>query len=76
MRTNRAPVKGEVIQAARIRKGMTLEEVQQECARRGVPVWNLSRMENGGLRWPHPKVIAVLADVLDLTSDEMLEAAL
>jgi hypothetical protein len=75
MRTKRPPVNGEVIQAARIRKGMTLEEVQQECAKRGTPVWNLSRMENGGLKWPHPKVIAVLTDVLDLEPGQMLAVA-
>ena len=75
MRTNRAPVNGELIRAARIRKGMTLEEVQQECARRGVPVWNLSRMENGDLKWPHPRVIAIVADVLELDPDKMLGKA-
>jgi hypothetical protein len=75
MRTKRPPLNGEVIQAARIRKGMTLEDVQQECARRGTPVWNLSRMENGGLRWPHPKVIAAVADVLDLEPGALLAAA-
>lgn len=75
MRTSRPPVNGKVIQAARIRKGMTLEDVQRECAERGTPVWNLSRMENGTLRWPHPKVIAVVAEVLDLDPDEMQAAA-
>lgn len=75
MRPNRPPVNGQVIQAARIRKGMTLEDVQRECAKRGTPVWNLSRMENGGLRWPHPKVITVVAEVLGLDPDDMQKAA-
>jgi transcriptional regulator with XRE-family HTH domain len=75
MRTNRPPVNGEVIRAARIAKGMTLEDVQRECAGQGVPVWNLSRMENGRLRWPHPKVIAAVADVLGLNPEEMTRAA-
>lgn len=66
MRTSRPPINGEVILNARLSKGMTQEEVQQECARRGRPVFNLSRMENGETKWPHPRVLLVLADVLDL----------
>jgi transcriptional regulator with XRE-family HTH domain len=65
MRTKRPPIRGEVIRDARLSKGMTQEEVQQECAKRGTPVYNLSRMENGDLRWPSPRALLVLADVLD-----------
>jgi transcriptional regulator with XRE-family HTH domain len=64
MRTKRPPIRGEVIRDARLSKGMTQEEVQQECAKRGTPVSNLSRMENGDLRWPSPRALLVLADVL------------
>ena len=66
MRTSRPPINGEVIRDARLNKGMTQEEVQQECKRRGHPVFNLSRMENGDLKWPHPRALLVLADVLAL----------
>lgn len=65
MRTKRPPIRGEVIRDARLSKGMTQEEVQQECAKRGTPVYNLSRMENGDLRWPSPRALLVLADVLE-----------
>ena len=58
------PIRGDVIRCARLSKGMTQEEVQQECARRGSPVYNLSRMENGGTRWPRPRSLLVLAEVL------------
>lgn len=60
----RPPINGEVIREARLRKGMTQEEVQQECAKRGHPVYNLSRMENGDLRWPHPRALLVLSEAL------------
>jgi transcriptional regulator with XRE-family HTH domain len=63
---NRPPIKGEVILNARLTKGLTQEEVQQECARRGFPVFNLSRMENGDLKYPRPRALVVLAEVLDL----------
>lgn len=66
MKPFRPPINGEVLVAARLRKGMTQEEVQDECAKRGRPVNNLSRMENGGIRWPSPASLPVLAEVLDL----------
>ena len=71
MRTNRPPINGKAIQAARMRKGMTQEEVQQACTDRGIPVWNLSRLENGKTKWPAPSAIAVLAEVLDLEVDNL-----
>ena len=61
--------------AARIAKGMTQEDVQRECAARDVPVWNLSRMESGELRWPHPRIALIITEVLDLTFEELFEAA-
>jgi transcriptional regulator with XRE-family HTH domain len=66
MAWKRPPIRGEVIRDARLSKGMTQEEVQQECARRGTPVYNLSRMENGDTRWPHPRTLLALAEVLAL----------
>ena len=65
MRTKRPPIRGEVIRDARLSKGMTQEQVQQECAKRGTPVYNLSRMENGDLRWPNPRVLLALAEVFE-----------
>lgn len=65
MRTKRPPIRGEVIRDARLSKGMTQEQVQQECAKRGIPVFNLSRMENGDLKWPSPRAVLALADVLE-----------
>lgn len=65
MRTKRPPIRGEVIRDARLSKGMTQEQVQQECAKRGMPVFNLSRMENGDLKWPSPRAVLALADVLE-----------
>ena len=63
----RPPLNGEVIREARLRKGMTQEEVQDECWRRGGRrVYNISRMENGEIRWPTPRILPVLAGVLDL----------
>jgi transcriptional regulator with XRE-family HTH domain len=65
MRAKRPPIRGEVIRDARLSKGMTQEQVQQECARRGTPVFNLSRMENGETKWPRPAALLILADVLE-----------
>jgi transcriptional regulator with XRE-family HTH domain len=62
---NRPPIRGEVIRDARLSKGMTQEEVQQECARRGTKVYNLSRMESGDLKYPRPRALLVLAQVLE-----------
>jgi hypothetical protein len=58
-----------------MRKGMTQEQVQRECAERGVTLWNLSRIESGQLKWPHPRVIAVVAEVLELEPDQIFRAA-
>jgi transcriptional regulator with XRE-family HTH domain len=72
MRRSRPPINGEVIRDARLAKGLTQEEVQQECARRGTPVTNLSRMESGDLKWPHPRVLLVLAEVFGLKVRDFL----
>lgn len=72
MRTNRPPINGEAIQAARMRKGMTQEDVQRECVARGGFGGNVSRMESGETKWPHPRTIAALADVLGLEIEDLL----
>jgi hypothetical protein len=73
MRTRRPPLNPEKILAARMRKGLTQEDVQRECAARGVNVWNVSRMESGDLKWPHPRVVATIAEVLGIEVGELLE---
>jgi transcriptional regulator with XRE-family HTH domain len=74
MRTSRPPVNGEVIRDARLSKGMTQQEVQQACRDRGHRVFNLSRMENGELKWPHPHALLILAEVLDCKVSDFLAA--
>jgi len=71
MRPSRPPINGDVLLAARLRKGLSQEEVQRQCAERGKPVHNLSRMESGAIKWPHASALPVLAEVLDLAVDEM-----
>jgi transcriptional regulator with XRE-family HTH domain len=71
MRPSRPPINGDVILAARLRKGLSQDEVQRQCAQRGKPVNNLSRMENGQIRWPSPSTLPVLAEVLGLEFDQL-----
>jgi transcriptional regulator with XRE-family HTH domain len=66
MRRKRPPIRGDVIRDARLSKGLTQEQVQEECARRGTKVNNLSRMESGDLKWPNPRTLLALAEVLEL----------
>jgi transcriptional regulator with XRE-family HTH domain len=73
---NRPPINPDVLLQARLAKGWTQEEVQEECARQGRPVYNLSRMESGELKWPTPRTLLALATALDLkVSDLFAEAA-
>ena len=71
----RPPLNGEVIREARLRKGLTQEEVQDECARRGRRVYNISRMENGEIKWPTPRILPVLAGVLGLEVPDLFSGA-
>lgn len=68
----RPPIDGDAILAARLCKGMTQEQVQDECARLGTRVWNLSRLEDGSVQRPDPRVFPVLAAVLGLEVHELL----
>jgi hypothetical protein len=70
----RPPVNPEVIREARLRKGMTQEQVQDECHRLGRRVYNLSRMESGELKWPSPQALPVLAEALGLKVDDLFTA--
>jgi hypothetical protein len=71
----RSAINKDAVLQARLRLGLTQEEVQQECARRGQPVWNLSRMENGDLKWPTARTIRILAEVLELDVSDFFRAA-
>jgi transcriptional regulator with XRE-family HTH domain len=73
MRTNRPPINGQVLLKARMRKGLTQEAVQAECARRGQPVYNLSRWENGRTRWPSPPALKLVTDVLGLELEAVFQ---
>jgi transcriptional regulator with XRE-family HTH domain len=60
------------IRNARLALGLTQEQVQERCAELNVPVYNISRMESGGLEHPAPRVLPVLAQVLGLEISELL----
>ena len=55
---------------------MTQAEVCQACAERGwnIADTNLSRIENGRLKWPALRGIPVLAEVLGVEVDDLFEA--
>lgn len=75
MPRKRPPIAPEVLRTARLRKGMTQEDVQRECIARGAPGGNVSRMELGVTKWPHPRTIAAITEVLGLTLEELCPAA-
>lgn len=52
---------------------MLQTDVIEECAKRGVAIdqGNLSKIERGVIKWPAPKVVAALADVLSLETSEI-----
>jgi transcriptional regulator with XRE-family HTH domain len=51
----------------RLRRGLTLRQLAQQCADKGVPVdfGQLSRIERGKYA-PNPRLRAVLAEILEL----------
>jgi transcriptional regulator with XRE-family HTH domain len=55
------------IRSSRLAQGMTLRDLAAECTDKGAPVHftQLGRIERG-LNTPRPKLLAVLAKVLDL----------
>ena len=63
-------------QRARLKRGMTLQQVADACAARGVPVseGQVSRIERGHAT-PRPALRAALAKVLELDAVEDFEAA-
>lgn len=67
-------INGDVLQRARLRKGLTLRDVAQQCADHGqdVDFSTLARWEQGGWQPRSPRVLPVLAAVLDLSVDDLL----
>jgi transcriptional regulator with XRE-family HTH domain len=67
-------VNGRAIYRARLDKGWTLQEVADECAKRGCPVnaHTLSRLEKGKTAQPRPRMIRVLLDILGLTIKDLI----
>lgn len=71
------PLAEGVVLAARLAKFMSRADVLKELAKRGITMdaSNLSRIENNKIRWPAPRVIPALAEVLDLEPEQMIEKA-
>lgn len=69
------PLAEDVIRKARLAKFMSRADVLRELAKRGITMdaSNLSRIENNKIRWPAPRVIPALAEVLDLEPEQMIE---
>ena len=72
-RTSAPPVNGGFLREARIRKLMSLADVQRECAERGLDLGadNLSKIERGVVKWPAMRKLPVLAEVLGIDVEDM-----
>jgi transcriptional regulator with XRE-family HTH domain len=73
--SNGLPINSAELMRARARKGWTLRQVTERCAEldREIKVdhGNLARYEKGLIR-PTPRVLLVLAQALDLSTDDLL----
>lgn len=67
-RSSAPPVNKDTVRAARIGKFLTQADVQRQCADLGVIVEQstISKIENGAVSWPAPRLLPVLAEVLGL----------
>jgi transcriptional regulator with XRE-family HTH domain len=67
------PLNGPAILRARLYRGLTQQEVAEQCATLGVDIDRsaLSLIENSRVRHPHPKIPPVLAQVLGLQPAQM-----
>ena len=67
-------VSGRKIRRQRVLAGMSLRAMSKACARAGSPVsfGNLGKIERG-LQDPHPRVLKVIATVLEVETEELLE---
>ncbi|WP_373430302.1 helix-turn-helix transcriptional regulator [Streptomyces achromogenes] len=63
------------VKRARLRQGMTQQDLAEKCAEAGAPVdeSHLSRIERGIFR-PRPRLRAVLAQVLEIDPDTFDES--
>ncbi|MDX2681067.1 helix-turn-helix transcriptional regulator [Streptomyces sp. NY05-11A] len=59
------------VKRARLRRGMTQQDLAEKCAEAGAPVdeSHLSRIERG-IFMPRPRLRAVLAELLEIDIDE------
>jgi transcriptional regulator with XRE-family HTH domain len=66
-------INGDVLLRARMRKGLTLRDVAQQCRDLGqdVDFSTLARWEMGGVQVRVPRVLPVLGQVLGLSVDDM-----
>jgi len=70
---NGLPIDSAELMRARVRKGWTLRDVTERCKDAGTKVdfGNLARYEKGDIR-PTPPVLKVLAEVLGVSTDDLL----
>lgn len=70
---NGLPINPAELMRARVRKGWTLRDVTDRCKAAGTNVdfSNLARYEKGTFR-PSPPVLKVLAEVLGVSTDDLL----
>jgi transcriptional regulator with XRE-family HTH domain len=71
------PLNNEAILRARLYRGLTQQEVAEQCAALDLEIDRsaLSLIENGKVKRPHPKIPPVLARVLGLELHEMFKEA-
>lgn len=76
MSNNGVAINGEALRMARLRKGYSLRKVAEVAEASGARLdhTNISRYERGYLR-PYPRTLKVLADVLEVTVDELVAGA-
>ena len=70
------PIDGKRIRRERLRLRMTQVEMCQACAERGYKLaeGNLSRIENGLIKWPALRGLPVIAEVLGVEVDDLWDA--
>jgi transcriptional regulator with XRE-family HTH domain len=67
------PINGKALRRARVARFMSQADVLRACAERGIIIdhGNLSKMENGLIRRPRPRIIPVLAEVVGLKPEDL-----
>ena len=74
MSNNGVAVNTQLLRLARLRKGWSLRDVADRTEQLGKRVdhGNIARYEHGQIR-PNPRALALVAEALDLTVDELIE---